>query len=416
MEVLHLRCAGLDVHKKTVVASVRLAEENRVTTEVKTFATTTAGLLALSDWLSANDCTHVAMEATGVYWRPVWHVLSDGEFQLILANAAHVKNVPGRKTDVSDAAWLAELLAHGLIRASFVPDGQTQELRDLLRTRKQLVRERSRHTQRIHKVLEDANLKIDAELSDMLGKSGRAILDALVAGETDAVRLAALAHRNVKSPQAKLAEALRGRVTRHHRFLLQTPSAADRWARCLTRRAGPRNRSQSRALLHRRRHCEHPPRHQQAQRRSHRLRDRRRHESLRHRGSSVVVGSLVPAQRRERRQASVEPASPRRALAQNHPRPMRPRRQKQTRKLLSSPIPASAQPTRTAKSHLRCRRLHSHRHLPYAQERNRLSGPRCRPLLSALQRNTRKELTQTPRAHGLCRTNYAARRLIAVAP
>ena len=166
MEVLHLRCAGLDVHKKTVVASVRLAEESRVTTEVKTFATTTAGLLALSDWLSANECTHVAMEATGVYWRPVWHVLSDGELQLILANAAHVKNVPGRKTDVGDAAWLAELLAHGLIRASFVPDGQTQDLRTLLRTRKRLVRERSRHIQRIHKVLEDANLKIDAELSD----------------------------------------------------------------------------------------------------------------------------------------------------------------------------------------------------------------------------------------------------------
>jgi transposase len=221
MEVLHLRCAGLDVHKKTVVASVRLAEESRVTTEVKTFATTTTGLLALSDWLSANECTHVAMEATGVYWRPVWHVLSDGELQLILANAAHVKNVPGRKTDVGDAAWLAELLAHGLIRASFVPDGQTQDLRTLLRTRKQLVRERSRHIQRIHKVLEDANLKIDAELSDMLGKSGRAILDALVAGETDPVRLAALAHRNVKSPKAKLAEALQGRVTHHHRFLLK---------------------------------------------------------------------------------------------------------------------------------------------------------------------------------------------------
>ena len=192
-----------------------------MTTEVKPLATTTAGLLALSDWLSTNDCTHVAMEATGVYWRPVWHVLSDGEFQLTLANAAHVKNVPGRKTDVSDATWLAELLARGLIRASFVPDGETQELRDLLRTRKQLVRERGRHTQRIHKVLEDANLKIDAELSDMLGKSGRAILDALVAGETDPVRLAALAHRNVKSPKAKLAEALRGRVTRHHRFLLR---------------------------------------------------------------------------------------------------------------------------------------------------------------------------------------------------
>jgi transposase len=221
MEVMHQRCAGLDVHKKTVVASVRLAAENKLVTEVRTFAATTSGLLALSDWLSENGCTHVAMEATGVYWRPVWHVLSDGEIELILANAAHVKNVPGRKTDVNDAAWLAELLAHGLIRASFVPDGQTQELRALLRTRKQLVRERTRHTQRIQKTLEDANIKLEAELSDVLGKSGRAMLNAIVAGETDPVRLAALAHSNVKSSQATLQEALRGRVTRNHRFLLQ---------------------------------------------------------------------------------------------------------------------------------------------------------------------------------------------------
>jgi transposase len=221
MELLHQRCAGLDVHKKTVVAAVRLATENKLVTEVKTFATTTAGLLALSDWLSENGCTHAAMEATGVYWRPVWHVLADGEIDLILANAAHVKNVPGRKTDVSDAAWLAELLAHGLIRASFVPDGQTQELRVLLRTRKQLVRERTRHTQRIHKALEDANIKLEAELSDVLGKSGRAMLEAMVAGETDPVRLAALAHRGVKCSQAKLQEALDGRMTHHHRFLLQ---------------------------------------------------------------------------------------------------------------------------------------------------------------------------------------------------
>jgi transposase len=221
MEVLHQRCAGLDVHKKTVVAAVRLATENRVITEVKTFATTTAGLLALSDWLAENGCTHAAMEATGVYWRPVWHVLSDGEIELILANAAHVKNVPGRKTDVSDAAWLAELLAHGLIRASFVPDGQTQELRALLRTRKQFVRERTRHTQRIHKTLEDANIKIDGELSDILGKSGRAMLEAMIAGESDPVRLAALAHRNVKASQVELEQALRGRVTLHHRFLLK---------------------------------------------------------------------------------------------------------------------------------------------------------------------------------------------------
>lgn len=221
MEVLYPRCAGLDVHKKTVVASVRLATENKLVTEVRTFAATTAGLLALSDWLSENGCTHVAMEATGVYWKPVWHVLSDGERKLVLANAAHVKNVPGRKTDVNDAAWLAELMAHGLIRASFVPDTQTQELRALLRTRKQLVHERTRHIQRIHKTLEDGNIKLDGQLSDVLGKSGRSILDAMIAGESDPVRLAALAHPNVKCSQAGLQEALRGRVNDHHRFLLK---------------------------------------------------------------------------------------------------------------------------------------------------------------------------------------------------
>jgi transposase len=221
MELLHRRCAGIDVHKRTVVAAVRLAEGGKVISEVRTFATTTTGLLALSDWLCETGCTQVAMEATGVYWKPVWHVLSDGELELVLANAAHVKNVPGRKTDVSDAAWLADLLAHGLIRASFVPDGQTQELRALLRTRKQLVREKTRHAQRIHKTLEDANIKLDAVLSNVLGKSGRAMLDAMVAGESDPVRLAALAHAGVKCPQDKLCEALHGRLTRHHRFLLQ---------------------------------------------------------------------------------------------------------------------------------------------------------------------------------------------------
>jgi len=221
MEVLNPRCAGLDVHKETVVACVRLVVDGKVITEVRTFATTTQGLLALSDWLAENECTHAVMEATGVYWRPVWHVLSDGEIELVLANAGHVKNVPGRKSDVSDAAWLAELLAHGLIRGSFVPDGQTQELRALLRTRKQLVREKTRHTQRISKTLEDANIKLDSVLSDLLGRSGRDILAALVAGETDPVRLAALAQPGVKCPRAKLQETLRGRVTRHHQFLLQ---------------------------------------------------------------------------------------------------------------------------------------------------------------------------------------------------
>jgi transposase len=221
MQVLYSRCAGLDVHKNTVVGCVRLADGDTVTTQVKTFATTTAGLLALSEWLAEHGVTHVAMEATGVYWKPVWHVLEDGEFELVLANAAHIKNVPGRKSDVKDCQWIAELLAHGLIRASFVPDGQTQELRDLLRTRKQLVRERTRHTQRIHKTLEDANIKLDAKLADVLGKSGRAMLDAMVAGESDPERLAALAHKGVKCPQVELREALRGRMTDHHRFLLR---------------------------------------------------------------------------------------------------------------------------------------------------------------------------------------------------
>ncbi len=221
MEVLYPRCAGLDVHKDTVVASARLAAGRDVTVEVQTFATTTAGLLALSAWLAERGCTHVAMEATGVYWKPVWHILADGDFTLVLANAAQVKNVPGRKTDVADATWLAELLAHGLVRASFVPDAPTQALRALLRTRKQLVRERASHVQRLQKTLEDANLKLSSVLADVTGTSGRAILEALVAGETDPATLAALAHQRVKAPREKLTEALRGRVTSHHRFLLR---------------------------------------------------------------------------------------------------------------------------------------------------------------------------------------------------
>src|SRR5438105_5539611 len=175
MEVLHPHCAGLDVHKASVVACVRHMMGGAVKREVRSFQTTTKGLIALSQWLSAEDCTHIAMEATGVYWKPVWHILSDGEFVLVLANAAHIKNVPGRKTDVNDATWIAELLAHGLIRASFVPEQPIQELRDLVRTRKQLVREQASHTQRIQKTLEDANIKLDSAISDVLGVSGRAM-------------------------------------------------------------------------------------------------------------------------------------------------------------------------------------------------------------------------------------------------
>ena len=221
MEVLYPRCAGLDVHKQTVVACVRIAEGGQVTHEVRTFKTTTSDLLALSAWLSQTGCTHVAMEATGVYWKPVWHILGDGEFELVLANAAHVKNVPGRKTDVKDAEWLSDLLAHGLIRGSFVPDRQTQQMRTLLRTRKQLVRERSGHVQRLQKTLEDANIKLDSVITDILGVSGRAMVEAMIAGEADPAVLAALADRRLKASPQDLCDALQGRLTDHHRFMLQ---------------------------------------------------------------------------------------------------------------------------------------------------------------------------------------------------
>lgn len=221
MDVLYPRCAGLDVHKDSVVAGVRLAGYGPTRTEVRTFDTTTPGLLALSAWLCEQRCSHVAMEATGVYWKPVWHVLSDGKFTLILANAAHVRNVPGRKTDVADALWLADLLAHGLIRSSFVPEQPTQELRALLRTRKQLVREQASHVQRLQKTLEDANLKLSSVLTQIMGVSGRAILQALIDGERDPDKLLTLVRRGVKAPPEKLRAALQGRITERHRFLLR---------------------------------------------------------------------------------------------------------------------------------------------------------------------------------------------------
>jgi transposase len=183
MEVLYPRCAGLDVHKDTVVASVRCVSEPQHR-EVRTFGTTTRDLFALADWLESRGCTHVAMEATCVYWKPVWHLL-EGRFDLVLANAQHIRNVPGRKTDVNDATWIADLLAHGLIRSSFVPPARIQELRDLTRTRKQIVREISQHTLRIQKALEDANIKVASVLSNVIGTSGRAMLSAVIAGEED---------------------------------------------------------------------------------------------------------------------------------------------------------------------------------------------------------------------------------------
>jgi transposase len=221
MEVMPERCAGLDVHKAMIVGCVRVIAGGKTTRECRTFNTTTSELTDLLAWLSAAGCSHVAMEATGVYWKPVWNILSDGGFELIVANAAHIKNVPGRKTDVNDAMWIADLLACGLIRASFVPDEKTQQLRSLLRARKQLLREQSSHVLRLQKTLEEANIKLDSVITDSVGVSGRSMIEALIAGETDPARLAARAHRRLRIPRAVLVEALRGRVTDHHRFLLQ---------------------------------------------------------------------------------------------------------------------------------------------------------------------------------------------------
>jgi transposase len=220
MKVLHRRCAGLDVHKDEVVACVRVVKRSKATHEVRRFAATTRGLLELAEWVQASECSHVAMEATGVYWKPVWHVLEE-HAELVLANAAHIKNVPGRKSDVNDAVWIADLLAHGLIQPSMVPPTRIQQMRDLTRTRKQLGREIVQHTQRIQKVLEDANIKLSSVVTDVTGLSGRKILVALIEGERDPDRLAELGSPWLKASKNELRAALHGFVREHHRFMLR---------------------------------------------------------------------------------------------------------------------------------------------------------------------------------------------------
>ena len=220
MDVLYERVAGLDVHKDTVVACVRIVVDGRTKRECRTFATTTDGLKGLRAWLEECRCTHVAMEATGVYWMPVFRILGDSGFELIVANAAHIKHVPGRKTDMNDAMWIADLLACGLIQASFVPNEEVQELRALTRTRKQLVREQTRHVQRIEKTLAEANIKLSV-LSDIMGATGRRMIEAMIAGIRQPNKLAELAGKQIKATPKELYDALHGRLTDHHRFLLE---------------------------------------------------------------------------------------------------------------------------------------------------------------------------------------------------
>jgi len=221
MEVLHERVAGLDVHKDSVVACVRIMCAGKAKRECRTFDTTTAGLEALRDWLTSCECTLAAMEATGVYWMPVWKILTEGAFALLVANARHLKAVPGRKTDVHDATWIADLAAYGLIRGSFVPDEELYELRTLMRTRKQLVREQTSHVQRLQKTLTEANIRLDSVIGDIMGVNGRRIMEAMIAGVRDPRKLAALGDRRLKATPKELYDALHGRLTEHHRFLLK---------------------------------------------------------------------------------------------------------------------------------------------------------------------------------------------------
>lgn len=222
MDVVVARCAGLDVHKDTVMAAVRMpAVGSARVQEVREFSTFTSGLVALRDWLSAAEVSQVAMEATGVYWKPVWHVLEDAPFEVLLVNAHHVKRVPGRKTDVSDAAWLAQLLECGLLRGSFVPPPVIAQLRDLTRYRKKLVQERAREVQRVQKLLEDAGIKLDSVASDVMGVSARKMLDALIAGEQDPDMLAEMAVGRLRNRVPDLRLALEGRFGDHHRFMLR---------------------------------------------------------------------------------------------------------------------------------------------------------------------------------------------------
>jgi transposase len=409
MEVLHPHCAGLDVHKDTVVACVRHMVDSAVKREVRTFKTTTKDLMALSEWLSAEGCTHVAMEATGIYWKPVWHILADGEFNLVLANAAHVKNVPGRKTDVNDATWLADLMAHGLIRGSFVPDQPTQEMRNFLRTRKQFVRERSSHVQRIQKTLEDANIKLDSVITDIMGLSGRRMIEALIAGETDPFALAALAHRRIKASQAELEAALRCRVTDHHRFMLRLllqhidaidaaigqidqevdahlepfrtaikilssiPGISDLSAEVIVAEIGiDMNRFPTEGhLLSWAGLC---PRNDESA---------GKHRSTRMRkGAPWLKTTLIQC-----------------ALG----------RSKDQRQLPSGPVPAFAIPTRSEEGYRRGRGIGSHRCLPHAEERHSVRGPRRPPLRQSCERQASPSPCRPDPEPWLCRPDHADR-------
>jgi transposase len=334
------------------------------------------------------------MEATGVYWMPVWKLLSEGEFELIVANAAHIKNVPGRKTDLNDAMWIADLLAHGLIRASFVPDEAFQELRSLMRTRKQLVREQTRHVQRIQKTLEEANIKLAGVICDVMGVSGRRMIEAMIAGERNPQRLAALAERSVKASPQELAEALHGRLTEHHRFLLQLHLGQWDALDAAIRQLDEQTAEHIERLDAKRKDAEPPFRHLMA-----RLcgipgvsmlsatailaeigRDMGRFATAGHLvswaglcpGQNESAGKRKPARLRKEPAPAKAGGAPwlKTTLVQCLGR------QTQEEQLLHGAVLSPAKPARTPESDLRGGRLHPYRHLPHVEKRH--PAPRSR--------------------------------------
>jgi len=222
MEILYGCCCGLDVHKDSIKANlIRNGFEGMEdVNEIKSYGTTTGEILKMADWLRESRCSHVAMESTGVYWKPIFNIL-ESEFEVILVNARHIKNVPGRKTDVKDCQWIAQLLRHGLLKPSFIPPTPVRELRDLTRQRKKLIQERASVANRIQKVLEDANIKLSSVASDVLGKSGWSMLESIAEGTSEADKLAELAIGRLRAKKQELRQALEGRVTDHHRFMLK---------------------------------------------------------------------------------------------------------------------------------------------------------------------------------------------------
>jgi transposase len=220
MQVMYERCCGLDVHQKTVVGCRLLTQQKgTIEKEIRTFATTTRGLRELDHWLAEGQVKQVALESTGIYWRPIFNLL-EGRYEIVLVNAQHMHAIPGHKTDVKDSEWIADLLRHGLLKASFIPPKPIREVRELVRTHTHLMQERNRHINRIHKILETANIKLGSVVSDIVGKSARQMLEALIAGESDPLQLAQLARGRMRPKIALLQQALQGHLEPHHRFLL----------------------------------------------------------------------------------------------------------------------------------------------------------------------------------------------------